>query len=57
VGKDEHNKPKGRNRFAQTPKNQITKNIDIEFSEELADTDDKEAQARARAADRRVKED
>ena len=55
MGKDEHNKPKGRNRFAQTPKTQITKNTDIEFSEELADADDKEAQARARAAERRIK--
>ncbi len=57
LGRDEHNKPQGRNRFAQTPKNQITENIDIEFSHELADDDDKEAIARAREADQRVKED
>jgi len=57
MGRDEHNKPKGRNRFAQTPKNQITENIDVEFSHELADEDDQEALRRARAADQRVKED
>lgn len=57
MGRDEHNKPKGRNRFAQTPKNQITENIDVEFSYELADEDDQEALRRARAVDQRVKED
>lgn len=56
MGKDEHNKSKN-NRFAQTPKNQLKQNTDIEFSEEFADKDDKEAQARARAAARRVKKD
>ena len=57
MGRDEHNKPKGRNRFAQTPKNQITENIDVEFSHELADEDDQEALRRARAAAQRVKAD
>ncbi len=57
MGRDEHNKSQGRNRFAQTPKNQIMENVDIEFSHELADEEDKEAIARARAADQRVKEE
>ncbi|MFD1038215.1 YfhD family protein [Virgibacillus byunsanensis] len=55
MGRDEHNNSNGRNRLAQTPKNQIKDGIDVEFSEEFADHDDKEAQARSRAADRRVK--
>ena len=54
MGKDEHKKSK--NSFlAQTPKNQIADGKDIEFSEELADHDDKEAQARANAAGKRRK--
>lgn len=55
MGRDEHNKPRGRNRLAQTPKNQKSDGRDIEFSEELADTDDKIAQERSKAADRRAK--
>jgi len=55
MGRDEHKKDKGRNRFAQTPKTQITRNIDTEFSEAFADEEDKEAKSRARAAERRVK--
>ncbi|GFN30317.1 YfhD family protein [Paenibacillus xylaniclasticus] len=34
----------------------IVENEDVEFSEELADEDDKVAQRRAEAADRRVKQ-
>ncbi|GEN31549.1 hypothetical protein HNQ35_001959 [Cerasibacillus quisquiliarum] len=54
MGKDEHKKPKN-NFLAQTPKSQKTDGIDVEFSEELADHDDKQAQARSRAADLRRK--
>lgn len=56
MGKDEHNKAKGKNNFAQTPKNQLTDHIDVEFSQALADEDDREAQERARDADKRVKD-
>lgn len=55
MGRDEHNTSKGKNRLAQTPKNQLTNNKYVEFSEEFADHNDKEAQARAQAADRRAK--
>jgi len=53
--RDEHNKSKGNNRFTQMPKNQLTRNIDVEYSAELADQDDKKAQKRAFAAESRVK--
>lgn len=56
MGRDEHRKMKN-SRLAQTPKTQIKDNdgIDVEFSEEFADEDDRRAQARSRAADQRVK--
>jgi hypothetical protein len=54
MGRDEHRKKKNKH-FAQTPKKQLTDGIDIEFSQELADHDDLEAQARSRAADQRAK--
>ncbi|MCT1903025.1 YfhD family protein [Oceanobacillus sojae] len=53
MGRDEHKKRKN-NYLSQTPKNQKTDGIDVEFSDELADADDKEAQARSRAADKRA---
>jgi hypothetical protein len=54
MGRDEHRKSK--NSFlAQTPKNQLSDGIDVEFSEEFADQNDKEAQARSRAANKRAK--
>jgi len=55
LGRDEHNQSKGKNRLAQTPKNQLSDGRDIEFNEEFADFDDKQAQARSRAADKRAK--
>ncbi|PWU68943.1 MULTISPECIES: YfhD family protein [Gracilibacillus] len=55
MGKDEHKLNSNRNKLAQTPKNQIGDGLDIEFSEEVADIEDKQAQARSRAADKRVK--
>ncbi|GEL77577.1 YfhD family protein [Tenuibacillus multivorans] len=55
MGKDEHKRRKGKNVMAQTPKNQKLSARDVEFSQELADSEDLEAQARARAADTRVK--
>ncbi|MDY0410327.1 YfhD family protein [Virgibacillus soli] len=56
MGRDEHRKSRGKRHLAQTPKNQLSDGLDIEFSEELADDDDKEAQNRSKAADRRVKQ-
>jgi len=53
MGRDDHKNRKN-NYLAQTPKNLKSDGIDVEFSEELADADDKEAQARSRAADKRA---
>lgn len=54
MGRDEHNKAK--NSFlAQTPKSQLKDGRDVEYAEEFADHDDKEAQARSRSADKRAK--
>lgn len=55
LGRDEHNPSKGKKRLAQTPKNQVTDSKYVEFSKEFADHNDKEAQARAKAADQRAK--
>lgn len=55
MGRDEHRKARGKRFLAQTPKNQIADGVDVEFSEELADTEDKEAMARMREADERNK--
>ncbi|SDR03058.1 YfhD-like protein [Virgibacillus subterraneus] len=55
MGRDEHNKPRGKNFLAQTPKNQKTDGRDVEFSKEFADHEDKEAQARSQQADKRAK--
>jgi len=55
MGRDEHKKARGKRHLAQTPKNQLSDGIDVEFSEELADEDDKKAQQRMRQADQRAK--
>lgn len=54
MGRDEHKRTKN-NFLSQTPKDQKSDGRDIEFSEEMADREDKEAQARSRAADKRAK--
>ncbi|WP_084157424.1 YfhD family protein [Oceanobacillus manasiensis] len=55
MGRDEHRNSKN-NFLAQTPKNlKDSDGVDIEFSKELADQDDLEAQERSKAADRRAK--
>lgn len=54
MGRDEHNKAKN-SYLAQTPKKQLTDGKDVEFAAEFADHEDKEAQARSRAADKRTK--
>lgn len=59
MGRDEHRNKKN-SRLAQTPFLQLrrgtTDGIDVEYSEELADVNDRKAQARSRAADKRMKE-
>ncbi|MUV38344.1 hypothetical protein JNUCC1_02182 [Lentibacillus sp. JNUCC-1] len=55
MGRDEHKKSKGRNIMAQTPKQELTDGADIEFSTELADSEDQKALARRKAADQRNK--
>ncbi|UOQ85498.1 YfhD family protein [Gracilibacillus salinarum] len=55
MGRDEHKKKAGKNRLAQTPKQEKTDGIDVEFSSELADAEDLEAQMRSKQADKRAK--
>ncbi|WP_339184500.1 YfhD family protein [Oceanobacillus sp. FSL W7-1293] len=55
MGRDEHKKRKN-NFLSQTPKNQISDGIDVEFSDEFADAEDRKAQARSCAADKRAHE-
>lgn len=55
MGRDEHKKSRGKQFLAQTPKQQISDGVDVEFSEEVADHDDKKAQARRKRADQRNK--
>lgn len=54
MGKDEHKKAK--NSFlAQTPKRQLkTDGMDVEFAEEFADHEDKEAEIRSQEANKRA---
>ncbi|MDY0395224.1 YfhD family protein [Virgibacillus halophilus] len=54
MGRDEHRKPKGKKQLSQTPKNLISDGMDVEFSEALADENDKQAQQRAAQADQRA---
>ncbi|KHE73092.1 YfhD family protein [Halobacillus sp. BBL2006] len=56
MGRDEHRHAKGKkkHKLPQTPKNQKTDGIDVEFSEELADHEDMQALKRSKAADRRA---
>ncbi|MFC4404658.1 YfhD family protein [Gracilibacillus xinjiangensis] len=53
MGRDDHKNRKNKNNLPQTPKNQKSDGIDVEFSEELADTEDREAQMRSKRADQR----
>jgi hypothetical protein len=55
MGRGDHNRATGKNFLAQTPKNQLSDGFDVEYSEELADHDDKVAEERSKAADRRAK--
>ncbi|MGY4689969.1 YfhD family protein [Salibacterium sp. K-3] len=54
-GQTRNNQHKPKKKLSQTPQKDIVQDgIDVEFSEETADTDDKEAQMRSRAADQRA---
>ncbi|MFG6117429.1 YfhD family protein [Halobacillus sp. MO56] len=58
MGRDDHRKANGKNdsSLPQTPKYAKKAHArDVEFSQEFADHEDKEAQARSRAADDRMK--
>ncbi|MFP7334460.1 YfhD family protein [Shouchella clausii] len=57
-GQSRNNKHKDKAKLSQTPKQEIVSDgIDEEYSAELADQDDIEAQQRAAAADRRANPD
>lgn len=51
----QRSRDKNKATLPQVPKNMKSDGLDIEFSRELADQDDLEAQARAQAADSRQK--
>lgn len=61
-GQTRNNKRKKKAKLSQTPKKDIVNdtpdanasNLDVEYSQELADTDDVEAKERARDADARA---
>ncbi|GAB4075143.1 hypothetical protein GCM10028778_26460 [Barrientosiimonas marina] len=54
MGRDEHKtNRRGRPRLDQTPEYAKTNGNDVEFFEEFADSDDKEAQVRRQAAEER----
>ena len=57
MGRDDRRKARDKNKqkLPQVPKNMKSDGQDIEFSEELADHNDKEAMARSEAADQRAK--
>ncbi|MBM7551288.1 YfhD family protein [Thalassobacillus pellis] len=58
MGRDDRRKANGKNdaSLPQTPKyEKDSDGIDVEFSRELADQQDREAQERAKAADERAK--
>jgi hypothetical protein len=50
-----HNRDKNKQKLPQVPKNLKRDGLDIEFSEELSDHEDIEAQARSKAADQRAR--
>ena len=47
MGRDEHNKSKGKNKHPQVPKRQLTHSGDVEFAPELSNQDNGEARARS----------
>ncbi|RWZ54931.1 YfhD family protein [Halobacillus fulvus] len=59
MGRDEHRHAKGKKKrnLPQTPNQEKHDGIDVEFSRELADQDDKEAMKRSAEADQRAHKD
>jgi hypothetical protein len=57
MGRSHGHKTRDKNKgsLPQVPKNLKSDGIDVEYSQELADQEDLEAQARANAANQRVK--
>ncbi len=57
MGRSRGQKSRGNNKSSlpQVPKNMKSDGIDVEFSQEVADQADLEAQARSNAANQRVK--
>ncbi|MBS4179124.1 YfhD family protein [Lederbergia citrea] len=57
MGRDDRSKARDKNKqkLPQVPKNMKSDGLDVEFSEEMADQDDREAMARSQAADKRAK--
>ncbi|KAB8138662.1 YfhD family protein [Gracilibacillus oryzae] len=53
MGRDQHRDKRNKSNLPQTPKNQKSDGIDVEFAEEFADSEDKEAQMRSKRADQR----
>ncbi|MHC0039106.1 YfhD family protein [Pseudoneobacillus sp. C159] len=51
----QRSRDKNKQTLPQVPKNMKSDGIDVEYSAELADQEDLEAQARANAANQRVK--
>ncbi|MCR2821994.1 YfhD family protein [Lederbergia panacisoli] len=57
MGRDDRRSARDKNKqkLPQVPQNMKSDGLDVEFSEELADHDDKVAQERSKAADKRAK--
>ncbi|MFD2704566.1 YfhD family protein [Salibacterium lacus] len=56
-GQTRNNQHKSKAKLSQTPQKDIKQDgIDVEFSEETADLEDKESQQRSRAADQRAQQ-
>ncbi|CAM4232883.1 YfhD family protein [Lederbergia lenta] len=57
MGRDDRRKARDKNKqkLPQVPKNMKSDGMDVEFSTEMADNNDREAMARSKAADNRAK--
>ncbi|SFL73656.1 YfhD family protein [Salibacterium qingdaonense] len=56
-GQSRNNQHKPKDKLSQTPEKDIQREgMDVEFAEDTADLEDKEAQSRSRAADKRAHE-
>ncbi|SFP45714.1 YfhD family protein [Salibacterium halotolerans] len=56
-GQSRNNQHKPKDKLSQTPEKDIQQDgMDMEFSKDISDLEDKEAQSRSRAADKRARE-